>query len=57
MAEQRLNAIADRLEKAVARLESSSTRVGGGGGGANGKICMLIPINAHFNYYRKYRDC
>lgn len=47
MAEQRLNAIADRLEKAVARLESSSTRVGGGGGGANGKICMLIPINAH----------
>ena len=37
MAEQRLNAIADRLEKAVARLESSNTRGGGGGGGGNGK--------------------
>lgn len=37
MAEQRLNAIADRLEKAVARLESSGTRGGGGGGAGNGK--------------------
>ena len=37
MAEQRLNAIADRLEKAVVRLESSGTRGGGGGGAGNGK--------------------
>lgn len=45
MAEQRLNAIADRLEKAVARLESSGTRGGGGGGGAGNGKNMYVNSN------------